>query len=30
MLQREYVANEVRLGEGLDLVGEVIDGEGIE
>lgn len=30
MLRWEYVANEMRLGEGLDLVGEVIDGGGIE
>lgn len=30
MLQWEYVANEMRLGEGLDLVGGVIDGGGIE
>lgn len=30
MLQWEYVANEMRLAEGLDLVGEVIDDGGIE
>lgn len=30
MLQWECVADEMRLGEGLDLVGGVIDGGGIE
>lgn len=30
MLRWEYVANEMSLGEGLDLVGEVTDGGEIE